>query len=137
MEKKINLICSYNICAAHRLYREDWSEEKNQEVFGKCSSVHGHQYTLDIVLSGEISPDTGMLINGYDVDKIVKSFLEERIDHKFLNEDIDFFKDHQPTAEWIAIWLFQELKSRFPSPVKLEKVKVYETPELAVVYSDE
>ncbi|MFH1355972.1 MAG: 6-carboxytetrahydropterin synthase [bacterium] len=130
----VKLICTYNICAAHKLSRDDWDEEKNKKVFGRCSSVHGHQYRIDIELVGGIDSETGMLINGYDVDDIVKRFLEEKVDHKFFNDDIAFFKTHQPTAEWISVWLFEELKALFPAHVDLSKVRVYETPELAVEY---
>lgn len=134
---RISLICSYPICAGHRLSREDWSKEKNREVFGHCSNNHGHQYRLDLFLSGGISSETGMLINGYDVDAIVKPFLAASFDHKFLNEDVDFFKTHQPSAEWIAVWVFDELKGKFPAHVTLKKVRVFETPELATEYPGE
>jgi len=130
----INLICSYPICAAHQLYRNDWSDEKNKEVFGKCANIHGHQYNMELHLSGEISSETGMLINGFDVDKIVSPFIQDYFDHKFLNQDVDFFKDNQPTAEWIAVWVYQELKDKFPKHVELKKVRIGETPELAVEY---
>lgn len=134
MKPKVCLICSYHICAAHQLSRKDWSEEKNLKVFGKCANIHGHQYTMELHLNGEISQETGMLINGFDVDKIVQPFVSECFDHKFLNEDVDFFKDCQPTAEWIAVWVHKELSNKFPNNVSLSKVKIYETPELAVEY---
>ena len=111
----INLVCSYAICAAHRLYRPDWSKDKNVKVFGKCANIHGHQYTLELNLQGELNHDTGMLINGFDVDTIVKPFLEQSFDHKYLNEDVAFFGDKQPTAEWIAVWVYDQLKSKFLS----------------------
>lgn len=133
-EQIINLICSYPICAAHQLMRPDWSAEKNQQVYGKCAQIHGHQYTLELNLSGIINADTGMLINAFDVDEIVKPFITGYFDHKFLNQDVPFFHDRQPTAEWIAVWVFHELKDKFKMPVTLKKVKVYETPELAVEY---
>ena len=131
---KINLVSSYHICAGHRLSRDDWSSEKNAEVYGHCANNHGHQYRLDLVLEGEISSETGMLINGYDVDAIVQPFLKESFDHKFLNDDVDFFKDHQPTAEWISVWAYHQLKDKFPEHVTLKKVRIGETPELAVEY---
>lgn len=130
----ITLTCSYSICSGHRLYRPDWTSEKNRQVFGKCANNHGHQYKIDIVISGPLSPDTGMLINGYDVDSIVKPAVIAPLDHHFLNDDVAFFKDHQPTAEWIAIWIFDTLKGQFPLPVTLSKVRVYETPELITEY---
>lgn len=134
MNPQIQLICSYSVCAGHRLSRSDWSPEKNREVFGHCANNHGHQYRLDLVLNGEINSDSGLLINGYDVDKIVKPFLTESFDHRFLNDDVAFFKKHQPTAEWIAIWIYEELQAHFPKHVELKKVRVFETPELAAEY---
>lgn len=131
---KIKLISSYAVCAGHRLSRSDWTVEKNREVYGHCANNHGHQYRLDLVLEGEMNPETGMLINGYDVDKVVKSFLTASFDHKFLNDDVAFFKSRQPTAEWIAVWAFEELKSEFPPHVTLKTVRIYETPELAAEY---
>lgn len=134
MNPQIQLVCSYAVCAGHRLHRADWSPEKNHTVFGHCANNHGHQYRLDLVLCGPIHSDTGLLINGYDVDKIVKPFLAESFDHRFLNDDVEFFKTHQPTAEWIAVWVYEELKDHFPEPVELKKVRVFETPELAAEY---
>lgn len=130
----INLVCSYPICAAHQLMRPDWTVEKNRQVYGKCAHIHGHQYTLELNLCGSINAETGMLINAFAVDDIVKPFITTYFDHKFLNQDVPFFHDRQPTAEWIAVWVFHELKGKFKTPVTLKKVKVYETPELAVEY---
>lgn len=131
---KVHLVSSYDICAGHRLYRKDWTPEKNRGVFGHCANNHGHQYRIELFLTGEISSETGMLINGYDVDSTVKPFLTQNLDHRFLNDDVAFFQDHQPTAEWIAIWLFTELKKLFPEHVELVRVRVHETPNLAVEY---
>ncbi len=130
----IRLSGSYDICAAHQLYREDWTADKNKEVFGHCANVHGHQYRLEIIVEGSIHPETGMLINGYDMDGIVKECIMNRIDHKFLNKDEPFFADHLPTAEWIAVWAFQTLKPAFPKHVKLARVRIYETPSLYAEY---
>lgn len=133
---RITLVCAYNICAGHRLRREDWSADKNREVFGHCANNHGHQYRLELYLAGGIDPESGMLINGYAVDAIVRPFLTEYFDHKFLNDDVAFFREHQPSAEWIAYWVYHELKKKFPAPVALVKVRLAETPELAVEYHE-
>lgn len=135
-KKSVNLICSHQICAAHQLIRADWSEAKNREVYGKCAQIHGHQYTLQLILTGELDDETGMLINAFDVEKIMKPFIERFFDHKFLNKDVPFFHEKQPTAEWIAIWVYQELQNKFPPHVTLKKVRIYEMPELAVEYPE-
>lgn len=132
----IQLSSSYDICAAHKLYRSDWNEKKNRDVFGHCCDLHGHQYKFVIVLEGKINSETGMLINGYETDRIVQEKLLSQVDHKYLNDDISFFKDKLPTAEWIAYWAFHELKDAFPSHVKLKSVRIYETPELYASYQN-
>ena len=133
---QISLVSTYHICAGHRLSRPDWTPEQNQKVYGHCANNHGHQYKLELTLTGNLSADTGMLINGYDVDAIVQPFIKENFDHKFLNDDVVFFKEQQPTAEWIAVWVFRSLKSLFPASVALKKVRIYETPELAAEYAE-
>lgn len=133
----VQLICSYAFCAAHRLHRADWPEERNLKVFGKCANTHGHHYKMELHLEGVLNSDTGMLVNGFDVDQIVKPFVEEYLDHKYLNQDVPFFKDYQPTAEWLAVWIYHGLKNEFPAHVTLCKVKIYETDKLSVEYREE
>mgnify|MGYP001557984353 CR=1 FL=1 len=131
----MTLTCSYTLCAAHELYRPQASEAQNQETFGACANIHGHQYTVDVVLAGDMDPQTGMLINAYNVDEIAGTFLKKNLAHKFLNKDVSFFKDRPPTAEWIAFWIFSELKTKFPVGVTLKKIVVHETPTMSVEYS--
>lgn len=130
----VNLICSYRLCAAHQLFRPEWTLTQNNEVYGRCAQVHGHEYVVELVLAGEIDKASGMLINESQVEKIVHPFFEKNFDHRFLNADVSFFKDCPPTAEWIAVWLYSELKSLFPPAVKLQKVRVGETPTLFAEY---
>lgn len=130
----VQLICSYSICAGHQLHRSDWSESKNHELFGKCAHKHGHQYRVEIMLTGPLAPETGMLVNGFSVDEIVKEHVTEILDHRFLNDDVDFFKTHLPTAEWIAVWVYETLQGKFPTPVIVKQIRVYETPDLAAEY---
>lgn len=130
------LTCSYDLCAAHKLFNPSWDEGKNRAVYGKCADLHGHQYRIEIALTGLIPPDTGMLINGFEVDRIVGEKILQKADHKYLNDDIAFFQKHPPTAEWIAVWIFDEIKNAFPSGVALKRVKVYETPSLCAEYPE-
>lgn len=131
---KIKLTTSYPIYASHRLYRADWTDAQNQKAFGHCSRLHGHQYRLEVVLSGEIDPDTGMLLNGYEVDRIIRDKILSKLDHRDLNSEVEFFKAHQPTAEWIAVWIYDEIKSAFPANCRVKRVRVYETPDLCSEY---
>lgn len=134
--KNIQIISRYEFCAAHQLFVDEWDKEKNQEVFGHCTRLHGHQYQLEAWLSGPPDPKTGMLLNAYQVDEIVKNKVIDQLDHHFLNNDIEFFKTHQPTAEWIAFWCYENLKNAFPKPVALKKIRIFETPNFFVEYSE-
>ena len=98
--------------AAHRLYRKDWSDEKNLKIFGKCSNPnwHGHNYELFVTVKGSVDSDTGFVINLKDLSKIIKRKVINKMDHKNLNLDVDFLTDKIPSAENIAIAIWQELE---------------------------
>jgi 6-pyruvoyltetrahydropterin/6-carboxytetrahydropterin synthase len=93
--------------AAHRLFRKDWSDEKNLAVFGKCSNPnwHGHNYELFITVKGDVNPETGFVINLKDLSKIVKTKVIEKVDHRNLNLDVDFMKGQITSAEKLAVWV--------------------------------
>lgn len=130
---QVNLTTSYDVCAAHKLWNSAWDEKKNREIFGHCADLHGHQYKLEITITGKIVPDTGMILNGYEIDRIVKEIILKEIDHKYLNEDVPFFKKTLPTAEWIAAWVFEKLEGAFKN-ASLKRVRIYETPSLYAEY---
>ena len=122
--------------AAHKLYRPDWTDEKNDKVFGKCANknFHGHNYELIVSLTGEIDKETGYV---YDLGKlkgIIKSEVEDYLDHKNLNLDIDDFKNLNPSAENIAVLIYNRLIKYFYDSFKL-KITLYETPRNFVEYS--
>lgn len=131
----VELTSTYDIYAAHQLSRPEWTDSKNREVFGQCADLHGHQYKLVVVLEGRIQQDSGMIVNGYEMDRIVKEKVLTIIDHKFINDADVFFKDHLTTVEWIACWIFGKLKNEFPPHCRLKTIQVYETPSLFAVYS--
>ncbi len=133
---KILLTCSYDLCSAHKLSNPSWEDGKNRAVYGKCADLHGHQYKIEVSLTGLIPSDTGMLINGFEVDRIMGEKIIKQADHKYLNDDIPFFATHPPTAEWMAVWVFNEIKNAFPAGVTLDKVRIYETPHLFAEYSE-
>ncbi|MCT8340113.1 6-carboxytetrahydropterin synthase [Luteirhabdus pelagi] len=122
--------------AAHRLYRKEWSDEKNREVFGKCSNpkYHGHNYELEVGVSGEIDPETGFLIDLSVLKKIIEEEVEEPFDHKNLNEEVAVFKDLNPTVENIAIVIWNKLRNRLDKKYTIT-IKLYETPRNFVVYT--
>ena len=121
--------------AAHRLYNPKWSDEKNQEVFGKCNNYnyHGHNYELEVWVTGEVDEETGYVIDlGYLRD-VIKTEVEDRFDHKNLNLDTEEFKNLIPTAENISIVIWNKLRSRLENKFEL-KVRLYETPRNFVEY---
>lgn len=124
--------------AAHRLYRKDWSDEKNFEVFSKCSNpyYHGHNYELIVSLTGEIDPVTGYVYDLGKLSKLIKDEIEEAFDHKNLNEQVEDFNNVIPTAENISVVIYDKLRKHISKDLDL-KVTLYETPRNFVSYSGE
>lgn len=125
-----------NFNAAHRLFRPDWSDEKNQEVFGKCNNpnFHGHNYTLEVWIEGEIDPETGYVIDLKLVKDLVKKEIEERFDHRNLNLDCPEFQSLIPTAENIAVVCYDLLRDKIDSKFKLT-IRLWETENNIVEYN--
>lgn len=122
--------------AAHRLYRKDWSFEKNEKVFGLCNNpnYHGHNYEMIASVTGEIDPDTGYVIDIKDLKTIIKTEVEDAFDHKNLNLEVPEFKELNPTAENIVVVIYNKLKEKLADRFDLEVV-LYETPRNFVTYS--
>ena len=98
--------------AAHRLHNPQWSDEKNQAVFGKCNnpSYHGHNYQLEVKVTGEVDPETGYVVDMKVLKDLIREHIEDRFDHKNLNLDTDEFKNVNPTAENIAVVIWNLLR---------------------------
>lgn len=122
--------------AAHRLYRKDWSLEKNDEIFGKCNNpnYHGHNYELVASVTGDIDQETGFVIDVKILKDIIKMEVEDAFDHKNLNLDVAEFKDLNPTAENIVVVIYNKIKAKLKQGLDLE-VTLYETPRNFVSYS--
>ncbi|WP_299103260.1 6-carboxytetrahydropterin synthase [uncultured Winogradskyella sp.] len=122
--------------AAHRLYRKDWNFEKNQAVFGLCNNpnFHGHNYELIASVTGEIDPETGYVIDVKILKDIIKSEVEDAFDHKNLNVEVPEFEDLNPTAENIAVVIYDKIKKKLDTKFYLE-ITLYETPRNFVTYS--
>ncbi|MDC0380651.1 6-carboxytetrahydropterin synthase [Flavobacteriaceae bacterium] len=122
--------------AAHRLYRSDWSFEKNDAIFGKCNNpnFHGHNYELIVSVTGEIDPETGYVVDVKILKDFIKSEVEDAFDHKNLNLDVPEFKDLNPTAENIVVVIYDKLKAVLENHLDLEVI-LYETPRNFVSYS--
>ena len=122
--------------AAHRLNNPKWSEEKNEEFFGLCNNknYHGHNYELDVTISGEIDEESGYLVDMKELSDIIESEIETRFDHKNLNLDTEEFRELNPTAENIAIVIWKILRKKIPKKFQLS-IKLHETPRNFVEYS--
>jgi len=121
--------------AAHKLARTDWSEEKNLEVFGKCSNPnwHGHNYELFVTVKGDPDPETGFLIDLKHLKQIIETQVIEKIDHRNINLDVDFMRNKMASTEILAIEIWNQL---FPhiKGAELHSVKLYETQNNFVEY---
>lgn len=134
MKVKVSRKAHFN--AAHRLYRPDWEDSKNSEVFGKCNNpnFHGHNYELVVSVTGEIDPETGFVIDMKVLKDLIKDKIEDAFDHKNLNIEVPEFQDLNPTAENIAVVIWDRLRPSIDKNKELEVV-LYETPRNFVTYS--
>jgi len=121
--------------AAHKLCNKSWSDEKNKAVFGKCANehFHGHNYDLIVSVKGPIDPETGYVLDMKYLKDIVREEVEEPFDHKNLNLDTPEFKDLNPTAENIAVVIWNKLRNRIEAKYEL-KITLYETQRNFVEY---
>ena len=133
MEVTVSRKAHFN--AAHRLFNKNWSDEKNQSVFGKCNNLnyHGHNYEMIVSVTGKINPETGYVIDMGVLKKIIKDEVEERLDHKNLNLDVEYFADIIPSAENICIYIHSLLRNKISSELDIS-VTLYETPRNFVKY---
>ncbi|HEY5326804.1 MAG TPA: 6-carboxytetrahydropterin synthase [Mucilaginibacter sp.] len=117
--------------AAHRMYREEWSEEKNKEAFGKCANPnwHGHNYDLFITVKGHVMQVKGYLIDLKVLKAIINDYIIEKLDYKNINQDVDFMRGKMATTELLCIAIFNRLKApvEVNTGVFLHSVKLYET----------
>lgn len=123
--------------AAHKLYNDKWSEEKNQAVFGKCSNAnwHGHNFSIWVTVKGLPDPDTGFVMNLKDLSDIIKEFVVEPLDHKNLNLDVPFLQGILPSTENMAIEIWDIIKSPIAKAGgELAKIKLVETENNFVEY---
>lgn len=123
--------------AAHRMYRPEWDDEKNKEVFGKCSNPnwHGHNYTLYVTIKGEINPETGYVVNLKTLSKIVNEYVIDKLDHKNINLEVDFMAGKIASSENIAIAIWEQLNTPIQKlGVELHSIKLEETENNSVEY---
>jgi len=134
MQVKVSRRAHFN--AAHRLYRKDWDFEKNESVFGKCNNpnFHGHNYELIVSVTGDIDKETGFVMDMKVLKDLIKEKVEDALDHKNLNVEVDEFKNLNPTAENISVVIWNKLRPHIKEEHELEVV-LYETPRNFVTFS--
>ena len=132
---RISVFRKAHFNAAHRLYNPRWSDEKNTAVFGKCSNphYHGHNYEMEVKLTGEVDPETGYLYDLGILKQLIKTQIEDRFDHKNLNVEVPEFKELNPTAEHICFVIYTILRAHLPEELEL-KVRLWETARNYVEY---
>ena len=136
MKVTVNRKAYFN--AAHRLYNASWTDARNATVFGKCANpnYHGHNYELIVSVKGVIHPATGFVMDMKVLKNLISVEIEERLDHKNLNEEVPEFKTLNPTAENIAVFIWQKLRAKIDKDLELS-VTLYETPRNFVTYNGE
>lgn len=124
--------------AAHKIYCTEWSEEKNDFVFGKCANRnwHGHNYELYVTVKGVPNPQTGFVMNVKDLSKIIQAVITDKLDHRNLNLDLELGEGIQPSTENVAIWIWNQLKPQIEE-CELHCVKLQETDNIFVEYFGE
>jgi 6-pyruvoyltetrahydropterin/6-carboxytetrahydropterin synthase len=135
MGEKVAVFRREHFNAAHRLYNSGWTDEENTDVFGKCSlpHYHGHNYDLEIKVTGEVDEKTGFVMDMKKLSDMVKEKVIEKFDHKNLNLDTKEFKNLNPTAENIAIVIYNLLRTSIDQDLDLH-IRLYETPRNFVEY---
>lgn len=132
---KVKVTRKEHFNAAHRLFHPDWSDEKNADVFGKCSNpnYHGHNYELLVSIIGAPDPSTGYVYDLKRLSDIIREYVILEFDHRNLNLDTAYFKDRNPTAENIAVTIWEILRAKIDSSLDL-KITLYETERNFVEY---
>ncbi len=122
--------------AAHRLYNPNWTDEQNEQVFGKCANQnwHGHNYELLVTIRGEADPETGFLFDVKQLSQLIHTHVIDALDHKNLNLDVPFLKGKMCSTENLAIAIWDRLAPYLPAGVALHCIKLYETPRIYVEY---
>jgi 6-pyruvoyltetrahydropterin/6-carboxytetrahydropterin synthase len=127
--------------AAHRYRRPEWSDEKNEQVFGLCAreSFHGHTYVCEVTVGGDIDPITGFVADLGEIDRILADEVRNRFDHRNINVDVPEFADGKlvPSGENIALFVYESVARRLPSGVNIESVRIAEDATLSATYRGE
>ena len=123
----------FHFNAAHQYGHSNWNDEKNWEVFGPDSKIHGHNYTLEVMVTGDIVEDTGFLVDLGHLKKIVKKNVIDILDHSLFDVEVEWFKDRQPSSENLVIFIWNQIQSELKG-AKLHRIRLHETPTIFTDY---
>lgn len=132
---RVSVTRRVHFAAAHRLYRPEWSEERNRKVFGDCANAnwHGHNYELDVTVEGEVDGETGYVLDLKRLRDLVHAAVIQDVDHRNLNLDVDWMSEN-PTTENMVVAIWERIRPRLPEGVELRRLVLRETPRNYVEY---
>ena len=122
----------FTFCAAHRYYNPAFSEAGNEQMFGPDVRLHGHNHPLIVSVTGEVSPDTGFLLDLPQLKTVVKTHVLDKLDHTRIDQDIDWFADKRPSTENLVVWIWNQIEPNLEDGV-LYRIRLQETP---TIYTD-
>ena len=123
----------FHFNAAHKYGHDDWSAEKNLEVFGLDSRVHGHNYTLEVMVTATVNPETGFIFDLEELKDIVQKNVIDILDHSQLDKDVEWFEDKQPSTENLVKFIWDQIKPRLTNGT-LHRIRLHETPTIFTDY---
>ncbi|MFQ6677802.1 MAG: 6-pyruvoyl tetrahydropterin synthase family protein [Fidelibacterota bacterium] len=124
---------SFHFCAAHQYGHEDWSDEKNYEIFAEDAKIHGHNYVLEVTVKGEVNPDTGFIVDLGYLKSIVDENIINLLDHSQIELDIPWFADKQPSSENMVVFIWETINPKL-TDVQLHRIRLIETPTIKTDY---
>tara|TARA_Y100000590_G_scaffold363051_1_gene420508 strand:- start:11 stop:421 length:411 start_codon:yes stop_codon:yes gene_type:complete len=124
----------FKLCAAHKYWNEKWDKDQNYKVFGDDIKVHGHNYVLDITITGPINQDSGFIFDIQELKDIVNKNVIDIMDHSQIQEDIPWFKGKQPSTENLVLFIWEQIVDHIKDPAVLYKIKLRETPTIFTEY---
>jgi 6-pyruvoyltetrahydropterin/6-carboxytetrahydropterin synthase len=133
---RVQVTRTLHFSAAHRLRRDDWSDERNLEVFGECAHAnwHGHNYELDVTVEREVDPETGYVVDLKELKRIAEEHVIRDLDHRNLNVDVPWMKGINPTSENLVVAIWNRLLPELPEGVALRRLTLRETPRNRAEY---
>ena len=124
----------YRFCAAHKYWNKGWSKKENKDIFGKDIYIHGHNYLIDISISGPIDKKSGFIINLKTLNHLMEEHVLKLLDHTQIDKDIKWFENRQPSTENLVIFIWEQIVDIIPFPAKLYSIKLQETPSIYTKY---